>query len=244
MELFPAIDILSGRCVRLHQGDYGQETVYGDDPVEQAVRFAAAGANWIHVVDLDAARSGEPVNRSVIAEIAATVDLPVQTGGGVRSEESARALLEAGVARVVIGTVAFTNPDLVRRLARDHPVAVGLDARAGEVVTDGWTSGTGRSVVDMARGFADAGVQAFVVTDVGRDGTLSGPDLEGLREVLTATAADVIASGGVGSMDDLRELAALEVAGRRLAGVIVGKALYEGRVDLGEAVALVTEQSS
>lgn len=236
MDLYPAIDLRDGRCVRLHQGDYARETVYGDDPVAQAVAFATSGAGWIHVVDLDAARTGVPENRAVVAAIADAVDVPVQTGGGVRSAAAADALFAAGVERVVIGTAALTDPDLVRTLARDHRVAVGLDAKSGEVATDGWLVGSGRSVLDVARSFADVGVDAFVVTDISRDGTLAGPDLVGLREVLGATPVDVIASGGVGSMADLEALAAIEVDGRRLAGAIAGKAIYEGRVDVADAV--------
>ena len=237
MDLYPAIDLRAGRCVRLHQGDYGQETVYGDDPVAQALAFAAAGAGWIHVVDLDAARTGSPENRETVAAIAAAVPVPVQTGGGVRSVEAAEALFAAGVERVVIGTAALKDPDLVRTLASDHRVAVGLDARAGEVASDGWLQGSGRTVLDVARSFAEAGVDAFVVTDIARDGTLEGPDLSGLAEVAGATTVDVIASGGVGSLDDLVALAALEENGRRLRGAIVGKAIYEGRVDAASAVA-------
>lgn len=239
MDLFPAIDLRGGRCVRLHQGDYGQETVYGDDPVAQAVAFANAGAGWIHVVDLDAARTGVPQNRDVVAAIADAVEVPVQTGGGIRSVEAASVLFEAGVERVVIGTAALRDPDLVRTLARDHRVAVGLDAKSGEVATDGWLVGSGRTVLDVARSFADAGVDAFVVTDISRDGTLEGPDIVGLTEVLGATSVDVIASGGVGTPDDLRDLAAVEIDGRRLAGVIAGKAIYEGHVDVAQAVALL-----
>jgi phosphoribosylformimino-5-aminoimidazole carboxamide ribotide isomerase len=239
MDLFPAIDIRGGRCVRLHQGDYGQETVYGDDPVAQAIAFVEAGAGWIHVVDLDAARTGAPENRDVVAAIAEAVDVPVQTGGGIRSDEAAFVLFDAGVERVVIGTAALKDPDLVRRLARDHRVAVGLDAKSGEIATDGWLVGSGRTVLDVARSFADVGVDAFIVTDISRDGTLEGPDIGGLIEVLGATSVDVIASGGVGTPDDLRELAAVEVDGRRLAGVIAGKAIYEGHVDVAEAVMLL-----
>ncbi|NCG37994.1 MAG: 1-(5-phosphoribosyl)-5-[(5-phosphoribosylamino)methylideneamino]imidazole-4-carboxamide isomerase [Actinobacteria bacterium] len=239
MDLFPAIDIRGGRCVRLHQGDYGQETVYGDDPVAQAIAFVEAGAGWIHVVDLDAARTGAAENRDVVAAMAEAVDVPVQTGGGIRSDEAAFVLFDAGVERVVIGTAALKDPDLVRRLARDHRVAVGLDAKSGEVATDGWLVGSGRTVLDVARSFADVGVDAFIVTDISRDGTLEGPDIGGLIEVLGATSVDVIASGGVGTADDLRELAAVEVDGRRLAGVIAGKAIYEGHVDVAEAVMLL-----
>lgn len=237
MHLFPAIDLRDGKCVRLHQGDYGQETVYGDDPVAQAVAFANAGAGWIHVVDLDAARTGVPENRAVVAAIADAVAVPVQTGGGVRDAAAAGALFAAGVERVVIGTAALTDPDFVRALARDHRVAVGLDAKSGEVATDGWLVGSGRSVLDVARSFADAGVDAFVVTDISRDGTLEGPDLVGLRDVVEATPVDVIASGGVGTLDDLRALTAVEADGRRLAGAITGKAIYEGRFTVAEGVA-------
>ena len=243
MHLFPAIDLRDGRCVRLHQGDYGQETVYGDDPLAQAVAFAEAGAGWIHVVDLDAARTGVPENRAVVAAIAEAVDVPVQTGGGVRDRAAAEALFEAGVERVVIGTAALTDPDFVRELAQQHRVAVGLDAKAGEVATDGWLVGSGRSVLDVARSFADAGVDAFVVTDISRDGTLEGPDLAGLRDVVEATPVDVIASGGVGSLADLRALVAVEAEGRRLAGAITGKAIYEGRFTVEEGVAALQEPS-
>ena len=236
MDLYPAIDLRDGKCVRLHQGDYGRETIYGDDPVAQAVAFEAAGARWVHVVDLDAARTGVAQNRDVVAAIADAVDVPVQSGGGVRSAAAAAALFEAGVERVVIGTAALTDPDLVRTLARDHRVAVGLDSKSGEVATDGWLIGSGRAVLDVARSFADAGVDAFVVTDISRDGTLEGPDMVGLTEVLGATPVDVIGSGGVGDLGDLLELAALRVNGRGLTGAIVGKAIYEGRVDVDAAV--------
>ena len=239
MDLYPAIDLRDGRCVRLHQGDYAQETVYGDDPVAQARAFADAGAGWIHVVDLDAARTGVPENRDVVAAIARAVDVPVQSGGGVRSIEAAHALFSAGVERVVIGTAALKDPDMVRALALDHRVAVGLDAKSGEVATDGWLVGSGRTVLDVARSFADAGVDAFVVAVVARDGTLEGPDLVGLTEVLGATPVDVIASGGVGTMDDLAALDAVDVSGRRLSGVIAGKAIYEGHVDVAAAVELL-----
>jgi phosphoribosylformimino-5-aminoimidazole carboxamide ribotide isomerase len=237
-DLYPAIDLLGGRCVRLYQGDYDRGTVYGDDPVAQAVAFAAQGASWIHVVDLDAARSGEPVNRPVIEAVAAAVDVPVQTGGGVRTAADAEALFAHGVRRVVLGTAALDAPDLVRRLAADHPgcVSVGLDAKAGEVAVRGWTEGSGRSVVDVARSFADAGVASLVVTEIGRDGTLAGPDLAGLGEVLAATGIEVVASGGVATTDDLLALRDLDVSDRRLGGVIIGRALYEGRFRLADAL--------
>ena len=243
MDLYPAIDLRGGKCVRLLQGDYGRETVYGDDPLAQALAFVDAGARWIHVVDLDAARTGIGENRAVVAAIAEAVPVPVQTGGGVRSMEAAQALFDAGVERVVIGTAALRDPDLVVTLAQRNRVAVGLDAKSGEVATDGWLVGSGRSVAEVARSFADTGVDAFVVTDIGRDGTLGGPDIAGLSEILAVTQTDVIASGGVGSLDDLRELDSIEVNGRRLSGVIAGKAFYEGRLDVATAVAALGARS-
>ena len=243
MDLYPAIDLRGGRCVRLVQGDYGRETVYGDDPAEVARSFAAAGARWIHVVDLDAARTGTPTNRAAVAAVVAAVDVPVQSGGGVRDLAAAGALFDVGVSRVVVGTAAVTDPELVPALCAQYPgrVAVGLDhRRAGtgrEVATHGWTAGSGRDLVEMAEALGVMGVAALVVTDIDRDGMLAGPDVAGLAAVLAATGADVIASGGVGSLEDLGRLKAVEAGGRRIAGVIVGKAIYEGRMTVAEAVA-------
>jgi phosphoribosylformimino-5-aminoimidazole carboxamide ribotide isomerase len=241
-DLYPAIDLRGGRCVRLHQGDHGRETVYGDDPVAQARAFAGAGARWIHVVDLDAARTGDPGNRAAVAAVAAAVDVPVQAGGGVRDDAAADALLDAGVRRIVVGTAALDDPDWVRRLAARHPgrVAVGLDAHGRDVAVRGWVERSGHDLVDVARRFDGAGVAALVVTEIGRDGTLAGPALDQLADVLAATTVDVVASGGVGSLDDLRALARLDVGGRRLAGAIVGRALYEGAIDLPDAVKVTT----
>jgi phosphoribosylformimino-5-aminoimidazole carboxamide ribotide isomerase len=237
MQLYPAIDLRGGRCVRLYQGDYARETVYGDDPVAQARAFEAEGAPWIHVVDLDAARTGEPVNRDVVAAIAAGVSVPVQSGGGVRDDAAAEALFDAGVARVVVGTAALEDPAFVRRLAARRPVAVGLDARGRDVAVRGWLEGSGEDLLELAAAFADAGVAALVVTEIGRDGTLEGPDVTGLSDVLGATSIPVIASGGVGTLDDLRALAGLEVDGRSLSGVIAGRAIYEGAFTVAEGVA-------
>ncbi|MFI5043251.1 MAG: 1-(5-phosphoribosyl)-5-[(5-phosphoribosylamino)methylideneamino]imidazole-4-carboxamide isomerase [Acidimicrobiales bacterium] len=236
MDLYPAIDLLGGRCVRLYQGDYDRETHYGDDPVGQALAFEADGAPWIHVVDLDAARTGEAVNRDVVAAIAAAVAVPVQTGGGVRDEAAAEALFDAGVARVVVGTAALEDPEFVRRLAARHPVAVGLDARGRDVAVRGWIEGSGADLLDLARAFEDAGVAALVVTEISRDGTLEGPDLNGLADVVAATTLPVIASGGVGRLSDLDALAALSAGDRRLSGAIVGRALYEGAFTVAAAV--------
>ncbi len=237
MDLFPAIDLRNGKCVRLYQGDYGRETVYGDDPVSQALAFVAAGAPWVHVVDLDAARTGEPLNRSVIAAIAAAISVPLQVGGGVRDERSAKALFDAGVTRVVIGTAALEDPAFVRRLAARHRVAVGLDTKGREVAVRGWVDGSGRDVIDVAAEFVDDGVEALVITQIARDGTLEGPDLEGLAEMLEASPIPVVASGGVGTLAHIRSLVDLHVGTRQLSGVIVGRALYEREFTIEAAIA-------
>jgi phosphoribosylformimino-5-aminoimidazole carboxamide ribotide isomerase len=243
MELYPAIDVRGGRCVRLYQGDYGRETVYGEDPAGQAQQFIEAGSRWIHVVDLDAARSGRPENRAAVtavAAVAAPLGVCVQTGGGVRSVEAADALFEAGVTRVVLGTAALERPELVRQLTgAGRAVAVGIDVRGREVAVRGWEAGSGRDVLDVVDAFADDGVQALVMTQISQDGTLAGPDLEGLGLVLGHTDVDVIASGGVGTLEHLVQLRDLEAGGRRLAGVIVGRALYEQQFTVEAALAAV-----
>ena len=243
-ELYPAIDLRAGRAVRLLRGDYAAETVYSDDPVAVARGFEAAGARWIHVVDLDAARSGEAGNLEYVAAIARSVRCGVETGGGVRSAEAAERLIDAGVARVVIGTAAVERPEFVTELATRYPgrVAVGLDARGRRVAVKGWTETTGADLVELARRFEGEGVAALIVTEIGRDGTMAGPDLDQLAAVLEATRVDVIASGGVGTLDDVAALAGLRAGpglhgGRSLAGIIVGRALYEGRFTVEEALA-------
>jgi len=227
-DLYPSIDIRRGRIVRLHQGDFDRETVYGDDPIAVARSFEAAGARWIHVVDLDAARR-DGSNRELVTAVAAAVGVPVQSGGGIRDGS----LLDEGVARVVVGSAAIEDPDLVRSMADRWPdrVAVGLDHRDGEVHYRGWEQGSGRQLLDVASELTVPGVAAFVITDISRDATLTGPDLDGLGRVLAATSVPVIASGGVATLEDLRALRTLGVA-----GVIVGKAIYEGRFTVEEAV--------
>ncbi len=236
MDVYPAIDLRAGRCVRLYQGDYERETAYGTDPVAVAEAFAAAGAQWIHVVDLDAARTGTPENRPVIATIAGVVDINVQASGGVRDQASAEELLACGVDRVVLGTAAVENPELVCDLAGHHQVAVGLDVRGRDLAVRGWTQGSGVDLFDLLARYADSGVAAVIVTDIGREFTVEGPDLEGLESVLAATEVPVVGSGGVASLDDLRALARLGTEGRSLAGVVVGRALYEGAFPVGDAV--------
>ncbi|HUC35751.1 MAG TPA: 1-(5-phosphoribosyl)-5-[(5-phosphoribosylamino)methylideneamino] imidazole-4-carboxamide isomerase [Acidimicrobiales bacterium] len=240
MDLLCAIDLRAGEAVRLVQGDFGDERAYGD-PVDLARSFVTRGARWLHVVDLDAARTGEPVNREVVLEIAATVDAQVQSGGGVRDERAARALLDGGVERVVLGTAAQEQPGLVRALASSYPrrVAVGLDHRRGgaQVAVRGWEQASGFSLEESLRSLAEVELAAVVVTSIERDGTLEGPDLGGLSLALSSSAHPVIASGGVRSVDDLRAIAGLDVGGRRPMGAIVGMALAEGLLGVEEALA-------
>ena len=241
LHLYPAIDVRAGRAVRLLRGDFAAETVYADDPVAVARSFAAGGATWIHVVDLDAARTGEPANLAVVEAIAAAVPCLVQAGGGVRSLEAAGALLLAGAARVVVGTAAVERPAFVEELCATHPgrVAVGLDARGTELATAGWTEKSGQDLLAHVRRLHEVGAAALIVTDIARDGTMEGPALDQLGGVLAATDRPVIASGGVGRLEDLDALAGLEADGRQLAGAVVGRALYEGRFSLAEALARV-----
>ena len=250
-ELYPAIDVRGGRCVRLQQGDYGRETTYGDDPVAVAVSFAEAGTRWIHTVDLDAARTGDGMNRSVIGAIArgvADLGVQVQTGGGVRDAESVGALLNLGIARVVIGTAAVEDPNFVDRMCAEYPgrIAVGLDARrsvdgAYEVAVRGWTEGSGVELFGLLQRFEQSGVAAVIITEIGRDGMLTGPDNEGLQRALDASSIGVIASGGVSCLADVVALGGMRSGqpkvGRPLLGVIAGKAIYEHRLTVNEAVA-------
>jgi len=232
VDLYPAIDLRAGRVVRLRQGDYADETVYGDDPVVVAESFARAGATWIHVVDLDAARTGDPTNRPIIARVTEAVAgrARVQTGGGVRTVEDAMALSASGVARVVMGSAAVADPSLVSRVADLVDVAVGLDHRDGEIAVHGWTAGSGLALGDALDRFPRAA--AFVITDIARDGMLAGPDVAGLAWAAARTDVPVIASGGVSSLADVETLAAVP----GLAGVITGKAIYEGRFTVAEAL--------
>jgi phosphoribosylformimino-5-aminoimidazole carboxamide ribotide isomerase len=233
VNLYPSIDVREGKVVRLLRGDYSVQTTYDDDPVAVARRFEAAGATWIHVVDLDAARDGGDANLSVIEAICANVSVRVQTGGGVRTLEDASDRYAAGATRVVMGSAAVEHPEVVDELAALHPgrIAVGLDARGSDVAIHGWTDATGADLVTMACRFDRPGVGALVVTQIDVDGTLQGPDVSGLAALLDAVQVPVIASGGVGTLDHLRAL------DRRLEGVIVGRAIYEQRFTVEEAIA-------
>lgn len=232
MILYPAIDLLGGKVVRLRQGEYDDSTVYGDDPVSVAQSFVDQGAMWVHMVDLDAAKSAEPVNRSIIANVASALSgkAKIQVGGGVRTVADAQALADAGVSRVVMGSAAVADPSLVQLVSQKVAVAVGLDHRNGIAATHGWTESSGQSVVHLLPLFPTAA--AFVITDISRDGMLTGPDIEGLARCAELTSIPVIASGGVGTLAHLAELS--RVPG--LNGVIVGKAIYEGKFTVADGV--------
>jgi phosphoribosylformimino-5-aminoimidazole carboxamide ribotide isomerase len=240
VELFPAIDLLEGVAVRLAQGDFARRRCFGD-PLQLAERYAAGGARWVHVVDLDAARTGLPVNRAQVLAIAGTTGLQVQAAGGVRSAADAEELLGAGVARLVLGTAALGDPGLVEELAQRFPgrVVVGLDHRGGgrDVAVAGWQRSSGLGLPEVLARLAQVPLAAVVVTAIERDGMAAGPDLDGLAEVLARSAHPVLASGGVRSPQDLRALAGLEAGGRRLAGAVVGRALVEGAMSVQEAMA-------
>ncbi len=235
--VYPAIDMRGGNVVRLRQGDYADETVYGDDPVSVAMAFVDAGATWVHMVDLDAAKGGEAVNRSAIGRVASALygRAKLQVGGGVRGVVDAEALATLGVARVVMGSAAVRHPELVEEVTSkvNVAVAVGLDHRAGELATDGWTMSSGVGLSEALRWFPTAA--CAVVTDISRDGMLAGPDLDGLRAAGTASPLPIVASGGVGGIDDIVALLALD----NVTGVITGKAIYERRFTVAEAVGAV-----
>jgi phosphoribosylformimino-5-aminoimidazole carboxamide ribotide isomerase len=237
-ELIPAIDLLGGACVRLSQGRYDDATVYARDPAEQASRFAACGIARLHVVDLDGAKAGRPVNAGAVRAIVGAVrGIPVQLGGGLRTLASVTEVLEQGVDRVILGTVALRDPALVREAARRFPgrVAVGIDAKDGHVAVEGWTQASSARVEALARQFEDAGVAALIHTDIARDGMLGGPNLDASLALADAVSIPVIVSGGVASADDV--LAAARHASRGIAGAIVGRALYTGALDLAGTLA-------
>ena len=241
MEVIPAIDLRGGRCVRLHQGDFQRETVFSDDPVAMALRWQEQGGPRLHVVDLDGAATGEPAHLEVISAIVAALGIPVQVGGGIRSAATARAWLDAGVERVVIGTAAVRDPEMVRDVCRDHGserVVVSVDAREGMVALQGWTEASEVSVLDLARRMGELGVARLLYTDIARDGMLTGPDLGTNARLVQETGMAVLASGGVSSVEDVRQLVPTGVE-----GVIVGRALYTGAVRLPDAVAAAEASS-
>jgi phosphoribosylformimino-5-aminoimidazole carboxamide ribotide isomerase len=234
MELWPAIDLRGGKCVRLLQGDYERETVFGEDPVAVARDFVAAGARRLHVVDLDGAKAGTPVQAELVRRMVEAAGVPCQLGGGVRNREAAAAYLAAGVERVVLGSAAVERPELLESLAYEHPgrIVLGLDARDGRVALRGWLETTGLTALEVARRHAGLPLAGVVYTDIAKDGMLAGPNLEALTEMIAATRLPVVASGGVATAADIRRVAATGAA-----GCIVGKALYAGAVTMPEALA-------
>lgn len=233
MEIWPAIDLRGGKCVRLQQGDYGCETTFGDDPAEMARHWVRQGADRLHLVDLDGARSGRPGNLPSVRAILETVDVPCELGGGIRSEESIRQLLDLGLVRLVIGTLAIKEPEWFRRMCRAFPgrLVLGIDARDGRVATDGWIETSSMAATDVARHFAAEPMAAIVYTDIATDGMMAGPNVEAMAEMQAAVDLPVVASGGVTTVEDVARLARVPMA-----GCIIGRALYEGRISLPEAM--------
>jgi len=237
--LFPAIDLKNGEVVRLEQGDMTRATIFHRDPAEQARLFAAQGFQYLHIVDLDGAFAGRPMNAAAVERILAAVKIPVQLGGGIRDRATIEAWLGKGVTRVIVGTAAVRDPALVKDAAKSLPgrVAVGLDARAGKVAVEGWATSSELSALEIARRFEDAGVAAIVYTDIARDGMLKGLNLDATVTLADALSIPVIASGGLASLDDVRAL--MTPRGQKLAGAIAGRALYDGRLDAAEALKLI-----
>ena len=235
MILYPAIDLKDGQCVRLLRGAMDQATVFNADPADQAKKFAAAGAAWIHVVDLDGAFAGKPKNAAAVDAILKSTQAKIQLGGGIRSIATIKAWLDKGVARVVLGTAAVKNPELVKQACKEYPgsVALGIDARGGKVAVEGWAEASSITALDLARRFADAGAAAIIYTDIERDGALQGVNVDATAELARAVKIPVIASGGLSSLDDIAALKS-----RNIPGAILGRALYDGRVDLKSALAL------
>jgi len=239
MILFPAIDLKDGKCVRLRQGEMDRATVFNEDPASQARSFEEQGFEWLHVVDLNGAFEGQPVNAGAVQSVIDAVHIPMQLGGGIRDLDTIVTWLEKGIDRVILGTAAVRDPALVREASRDFPgcIAVGIDARDGKVAVEGWAETSEITALDLARRFEDAGVAAIIYTDIARDGVLAGLNLEAITALARAISIPVIASGGLASIDDVHALLRPEHA--RLEGAVAGRALYDGRLDPGEALALI-----
>jgi len=233
MIIYPAVDIKDGRCVRLLQGEFYKVTVYSDDPLEMALKWESLGAEYLHVVDLDGARTGEPKNISITSKIAAKLNIPVQLGGGIRSIETIEKVISMGIRRVILGTSAVKNPDLVKQAVENfrENIVIGIDAKDGKVAIDGWEKTSEFTAIDFANKMVELGAKTIIYTDISRDGMLTGPNLDAMREMAQSVDAEIIASGGVSNLKDIKNLKETGVS-----GVIVGKALYTGNVDLQEAI--------
>ncbi|MGY9018749.1 MAG: 1-(5-phosphoribosyl)-5-[(5-phosphoribosylamino)methylideneamino]imidazole-4-carboxamide isomerase [Alphaproteobacteria bacterium] len=241
MILFPAIDLKDGHCVRLLRGDMGQATIFNPDPVQQAQEFQAAGFEWLHLVDLNGAIEGKPVNVDTVAKVVSSVEMPVQLGGGIRNRKILDYWIEAGVSRIVLGTAALSDPEFVTKACADYPgkIVIAIDARDGKVAVEGWTKDSGVRVLDLALRFEESGAAAILYTDINRDGAMGGVNVEATVDLAFALTTPVIASGGVSSLNDLKELKEKSAAG--IEGVICGRALYDGRIEPAEAIAMLRD---
>jgi len=236
MEIIPAIDLLNGKCVRLNQGNYNEVTKFNSDPVKQAQIWEKQGAKRLHLVDLDGAKTGEPINDQTIKEIKKSISIPIQLGGGIRNKDRAKELFDIGIDRIILGTIAIENPELVRVLSQEYPkrIAVGIDAKEGMVATRGWLKRSEITSLELTKQLNELELAAIISTDISTDGTLEGPNIQALREIAEVSINPVIASGGIGSINDLISLVDLEHEG--IEAIIVGRALYDGSIDLKEAI--------
>ncbi len=244
MQVYAAIDLLNGKCVRLTQGDYSRDTIYNPNPIDQALSFQQQGSPWLHIVDLDAAKTGKATNREIIYEICSKVEIPVQTGGGIRDQQVAKELFDAGVSRIVLGTSALVDPNFLSQMLDRYgdKVAVGIDYRPtgdaslGQVAIRGWQQSGDKNVIETLDQISQQGAKYIIVTNIAKDGMLQGPDFEGLQAVLGACSLEVIASGGITTTQDVSKLANLSVDQKTISGVIIGRAIYEGNISVAEAV--------
>ena len=239
MEIIPAIDLLGGKCVRLNQGDYNKVTMFGSDPVKQALEWQEQGATRLHLVDLDAARTGNPINDQAIKSIAKVLKIPIQLGGGVRTLDRAEELINFGIEKVILGTIAIEEPELVKRLVTLFPnkIILGIDAKNGKVATSGWTKNSNIYAVDLVKSYSGQKIASVISTDISKDGTLLGPNIKALKDIAKASPFPIIASGGIGNMSDLLSLIPLENEG--ISGVILGRSLYDKKIDLKEAIKVI-----
>jgi len=240
--IYPAIDIRGGKCVRLFQGDYNQEIQYFDNPLEPALKWFKAGGDWLHIIDLDGAKTGNPENLNIIKEILARIDINIQIGGGIRTRDTAKAYLDVGARRVILGSIALTNLDLVQNLLEEYGeerIIVSLDGRNDKAFSEGWLSQSGKSLLDAAQNLASLGIKTFIYTDIEKDGTLSGPNIKQALKIARETGKEVIAAGGIGSVNDVLELIKFQKSG--IKGAVIGRALYTGDINLNSLLTQLKE---